>query len=94
MNTRTALLLAAAVAVTATAATVALKAGSWDLAVSRNAIRLSPLPRPGCPDCRGEGGWWSEGPYPGGELCWCWDRPTRTLRLLPVRDPWPDEPPF
>jgi hypothetical protein len=56
VNTRTTLLLAAAVAVTATAATAALKAGSWDLAVSRNAIRLSPRPRPGCPDCKGEGG--------------------------------------
>ncbi|MGW2611564.1 hypothetical protein ACWC4A_45700 [Streptomyces mirabilis] len=49
MNTRTTLLLAAAVAVTATAATAALKAGSWDLAVSRNAIRLSPQAPPGLP---------------------------------------------
>ncbi|WP_069772194.1 hypothetical protein [Streptomyces sp. LUP30] len=94
MRARTALLLAAAVPLTATAAAVALKAGAWELAVSRNAIRLSPRPRPNCPDCRGEGGWWSEGLYPGGEMCWCWDRPARTLRLRPVRDPWPDEPPF
>lgn len=94
MSARTALLLAAAVPVTATAAAAVLKAGAWELTVSRHAIRLSPRPRPNCPDCRGEGGWWSEGLYPGGEMCWCWDRPTRTLRLLPVRDPWPDEPPF
>ncbi|MEU6071418.1 hypothetical protein ABZ864_45020 [Streptomyces sp. NPDC047082] len=76
------------------ATAVTLKAGAWELTVSRHAIRLSPRPRPGCRDCRGEGGWWSEGPYPGGEMCWCWDRPIRTLRLLPIRDPWPDEPPF
>lgn len=94
MSARTALLLAAAVPVTATAAAAVLKAGAWELTVSRHAIRLSPRPRPNCPNCRGEGGWWSEGLYPGGEMCWCWDRPTRTLRLLPVRDPWPDEPPF
>ncbi|WP_460074072.1 hypothetical protein [Streptomyces sp. YKOK-I1] len=94
MRTRTALLLAAAVPLMVTAAAVALKAGSWELVANRHEIRLSPRPRPDCPECRGEGGWWSEGLYPGGELCWCWDRPTRTLRLLPRRDPWPDEPPF
>ncbi|GAA1143531.1 hypothetical protein GCM10009577_79380 [Streptomyces javensis] len=94
MRARTALLLAAAVPLTVTAAAVALKAGAWELTASRHAIRLHPKPRPGCPDCKGEGGWWSEGPYPGGEMCWCWDRPVPTLRLLPVRAPWPDEPPF
>ncbi|WP_414170918.1 hypothetical protein ACMATS_37960 (plasmid) [Streptoverticillium reticulum] len=94
MRARTALLLASAVPAVLTAAAAALEAGCWELAVSRHEIRLSPRPRPGCPDCKGEGGWWSEGPYPGGEICWCWDRPTHRLRLLPVRDPWPDEPPF
>lgn len=92
MRARTALLLAASVPLTVTAAAVALKAGSWELAVNRHAIRLSPRPRPNCPDCKGEGGWWSEGLYPGGEMCWCWDRPTRTLRLLPI--PPYDEAPF
>lgn len=94
MRTPTALLLTAAVPLTVTAAAVALKAGAWELSLSRHTIRLSPRPRPNCPDCKGEGGWWSEGLYPGGELCWCWDRPVRAFRLLPVRDPWPDEPPF
>ncbi|MEU0216825.1 hypothetical protein ABZ281_17645 [Streptomyces sp. NPDC006265] len=92
MRTRTALLLAAA-PVAAAAAAVALEAGSWELTVSRHAVQVSPKPRKGCPDCRGEGGWWSPGPYPGGELCWCWDRPSWRLRLLP-RPPFPDEPPF
>ncbi|MEU3787502.1 hypothetical protein [Streptomyces sp900129855] len=95
MRDRTALLLAAAVPLTVTAAAAAvLRVGVWELTVSRQAIRLSPRPRPNCPDCKGAGGWWSEGLYPGGEMCWCWDRPVRTLRLQPVRDPWPDEPPF
>ncbi|WP_381805560.1 hypothetical protein [Streptomyces niveus] len=91
---RTAALVAAAVPLTAVAVAAVLKAGSWKLIVSRSTVRLSPRPRPGCPDCKGAGGWWSDGLYPGGEVCWCWDRPVRTLRLLPVRDPWPDEPPF
>ncbi|MFE7854421.1 hypothetical protein [Streptomyces sp. NPDC057403] len=94
MRVRTALLLAAAAPLTVTAAAIALKAGAWELTANRHAIRLSPRPCPNCPACRGEGGWWSEGLYPGGEMCWCWDRPTRTFRLLPVRAPWPDEPPF
>jgi len=91
---RTALLLAAAMPVAAAAAAIALKAGAWELRVNRHEIRLSPRPRPNCPDCKGEGGWWSEGLYPGGEMCRCWDRPTRTLRLLTPRDPWPDETPL
>ncbi|WP_327349013.1 hypothetical protein [Streptomyces europaeiscabiei] len=94
MRIRTAVVLAAAVPLTAAAAAAVLKAGGWELNVSRHAIRLSPRPRPNCPDCKGAGGWWSEGLYPGGEMCWCWDRLPRTLRLLPVRDPWPDEPSF
>ncbi|MGW2425564.1 hypothetical protein ACWC0C_41065 [Streptomyces sp. NPDC001709] len=94
MRARTALLLTAVVPLTVTAAAATLKAGAWQLAVSRHEIRLSPRPRKNCPDCKGQGGWWSEGLYPGGEMCWCWDRPQHTLRLLPTRAPWPDEPPF
>ncbi|MFJ3505026.1 hypothetical protein [Streptomyces sp. NPDC090135] len=93
MTSRTVFLLAAVPAAAATAAALALKAGAWQLDVSRHEIRLTPRPRPNCPDCRGAGGWWSDGPYPDAEACWCWDRPTRTLHLLP-RPPWADEPPF
>ncbi|MFE0776444.1 hypothetical protein [Streptomyces sp. NPDC058861] len=94
MTSRTAFLLAAAPAPAMTAAAaLAFKAGSWQLDVSRHEIRLTSHPRPNCPDCRGSGGWWSDGPYPDAEACWCWDRPTRTLHLLP-RPPWDDEPPF
>ncbi|MGA5498701.1 hypothetical protein ACPCSP_30575 [Streptomyces cinereoruber] len=77
----------------AAAAALVLKYGAWELDVSRHAIRLSPRPRPGCPDCRGAGGWWSDGMYPGGEICWCWDGPVRTLRLLPHQAGY-DETPF
>ncbi|MFF4534097.1 hypothetical protein ACFY1P_33110 [Streptomyces sp. NPDC001407] len=93
MRARTPLLLAAALLVAATTAAAALKAGAMELTLSRHAIRFSPRPRRNCPDCHGEGGWWSEGLYPGGELCWCWDRPVRTLQLLPFPNR-PDEPPF
>jgi len=79
--------------IAATTAATALKASAWELTVSRHAILLSPRPRPGCPDCRGEGGRWSEGPYPGGELCWCWDRPSWQIPLLPL-PAFPGEPPF
>lgn len=94
MRTRAVLLFAAAVPLTVAAAAVALKAGSWELTANRYEIRLSPRPRPNGPDCKGEGGWWSEGLCLGGEMCWCWDRPVRTLRLLPRADPWPGEPAF
>ncbi|MFB7030958.1 MULTISPECIES: hypothetical protein [unclassified Streptomyces] len=96
LRPHTALLLAALPATAATvavAAALVLKAGAWELDISRHEIRLTPRPRKGCPDCRGAGGWWSDGPYPDGETCWCWDRPTRTLHLLPRPD-WADEPPF
>lgn len=88
---RSALLLAAVVPLTAAAAAAVVKAGHWHLTCSRHGIRLEARPRRNCPDCKGEGAWWSEDLYP--DLCWCWDRPTRTLRLLPVRGR-PDEPPF
>uniref|UniRef100_UPI002F90958F hypothetical protein n=1 Tax=Streptomyces sp. NBC_01553 TaxID=2975877 RepID=UPI002F90958F len=90
---RIALLLAAVPAAAATVAAIALKTSAWQLTASRHEIRLSPRPRKNCPDCKGAGGWWSEGPYPDGEQCWCWDRPEHTLRLA-RRNPWPDEPPF
>lgn len=88
------MLVAAVVPLATVAVAAVLKAGAWELTVSRNAVRLSPRPRPRCPLCKGAGGWWSEGLFPGGEVCDCLDRPVRTLRLLPQRDPWPDEPPF
>ncbi|MFJ3786881.1 hypothetical protein [Streptomyces sp. NPDC090093] len=95
MTSRTALLLAAvpATAVMTAAAALALKAGAWQLDVSCHEIRLTPRPRKGCPGCRGAGGWWSDGIYPDADACRCWDRPTRTLHLLPRPD-WDDEPPF
>ncbi|MGW1620525.1 hypothetical protein [Streptomyces sp. NPDC002172] len=95
MRTRTALLLAAAVPLAAAAAAAALKAGHRRLTCSTHGIRLEALPRPNCPDCRGAGGWWTSGPYPEMEACWCWsERRELSLRLMPVSDPWPDEPPF
>ncbi|WP_443077937.1 hypothetical protein [Streptomyces sp. NBC_01450] len=95
MRARTALLLAAAVPLTATAAAVVLKTGHWRVTCSRHEIWPEPRPRPDCPDCHGAGGWWTSGPYPDMEVCWCWaERRELVLRLLPVRDPWPDGPPF
>ncbi|MGW3652501.1 hypothetical protein ACWDR4_41395, partial [Streptomyces sp. NPDC000878] len=47
----------AAVPLTATAAAIALKAGTWELPLSRHAIRISPMPRQSCPDYRGASGW-------------------------------------
>lgn len=92
---RAAVLLLAAASVTATAAAIALKAGHWRMTCSRHGIRLEPLPRPNCPDCRGAGGWWTSGPYPDMEACWCWsDRRQLSLRLLPRPTVPYDEPPF
>ncbi|MFI7301357.1 hypothetical protein [Streptomyces sp. NPDC050121] len=94
MRARTALLLAAALPITATAAAVTLKAGHWRLTCSRHGIWLEPEPRPRCADCHGAGGWWTNGPYPDMEACWCWsDRRELHIRLRP-RPPIPDEPPF
>lgn len=95
VRARTALLLVAAVPLTVTAAVVALKASHWRMTCFRHGIWLEPCPRPDCRDCHGAGGWWTGGPNPEMEACGCWaDRRELTLRLLPVRDPWPDEPPF
>lgn len=95
MRARTAVLLAAAVPVTLAVATAALKAGHWQLYADRHRIELLPRPRRHCPDCHGRGGWWATGPNPEMEACGCWaDRRELRIRLVPVRDPWPDEPPF
>ena len=94
MRTRTVLLLAAAVPLTAAAARVVLKAGHWRLYADRHRIELQPQPLRSCPDCRGAGGWWVGDPDPAVEECGCWAyRPQRRIRLLPV-PAWPDEPPF
>jgi hypothetical protein len=91
---RTAVLLLAAVPVTAAAAAAALKAGHWRMTCSRHSVWLAPLPRPGCPDCRGAGGWWAGGANPEMEACGCWsDRRELRVRLLPV-PARPDEPPL
>ncbi|WTG38649.1 hypothetical protein OHA66_37925 (plasmid) [Streptomyces anulatus] len=95
MRARTALLVAAAVPVTlAAAAAAALKAGHWKLHADRHRIHLTPVARRSCPDCRGAGGWWVDGPNPETEACGCWsERRELRIRLLPI-PAWPDEPPF
>ncbi|MFF7365421.1 hypothetical protein [Streptomyces sp. NPDC008125] len=95
MSARTALLLAAAVPLTAVTAAAVLKAGHWRVSADRHRLRVTARPRPRCPRCHGEGGRWTGGPFPEMEACGCWaDRPELRVRLLPHRDPWPDEPPF
>ncbi|MFC8878474.1 hypothetical protein [Streptomyces ardesiacus] len=88
-------LLLTAVPLAAATAVAALKAGHWRLCADRHRIELKPRPRRSCPDCGGAGGWWGGGANPEMEACGCWsDRRELRIRLLPVRDPWPDEPPF
>ncbi|MER6916715.1 hypothetical protein ABT354_34115 [Streptomyces sp. NPDC000594] len=93
---RSALLLAAVVAVPLTAAAVAvavLRASHLKVCVDRHRIEITARPRRSCPDCRGAGGRWTDGPFPEMEACDCWaDRHELHVRLLPV-PPW-DEPPF
>lgn len=92
---RTAVLLLAAVPVTAAAAAVAFEAGHWRMTCFRYGIWLEPRPRPDCSDCHGAGGWWTGGPYPDMEACWCWaERRELSLRLLPRPTVTYDEPPF
>ncbi|MFD8726265.1 hypothetical protein ACFV2H_52305 [Streptomyces sp. NPDC059629] len=95
MRSRTAMLLVAAVPLTVTAAAVALKAAHFRMTCSRHGIWLEPLTYPGCPNCHGAGGRWTNGPYPEMEACWCWaERLELVLRLLP-RPTVPDgDPPF
>ncbi|WP_409239377.1 hypothetical protein [Streptomyces sp. PA5.6] len=95
MRARSAALVAAAVPVTVAAAAAAvLEAGHWQLSADRHRIRLTPIARRSCPDCRGAGGRWTGDPFPLMEACGCWsDRRELRIRLLPVPN-WPDEPPF
>ncbi|MFE7046389.1 hypothetical protein ACFU9X_45610 [Streptomyces atratus] len=90
---RAALLLAAAVPLTAATAAAVLKAGHLTLYADRHRIEITARPRPNCPRCHGEGGWWTGGAFPEMEACGCWaDRRELRLRLLPI--PAWDEPPF
>ncbi|WNI34391.1 hypothetical protein [Streptomyces sp. ITFR-6] len=90
---RAAFLLAAALPLTATTAAVVLKARHLTLYADRHRIHLTPVARRSCPDCRGEGGWWTGGPFPETETCGCWsERRELRIRLLPV--PAWNEPPF
>ncbi|MFJ9188462.1 hypothetical protein ACIRQO_36095 [Streptomyces anulatus] len=94
MRARTALLVAAAVPVALAAATAILKANCWLLYADRHRIHLTPVARRSCPDCRGAGGWWVDGPFPEMEACGCWsERRELLIRLLPLPAP-ADEPPF
>ncbi|MGW7260659.1 hypothetical protein [Streptomyces sp. NPDC054834] len=94
-RTRKAVLLAAVVPASVATAAAVLKAGRWQLSADRHRIELTPRPHRFCPDCRGAGGWWVDGAHPEMEACGCWsNRRELRIRLLPVRDPWPDEPPF
>ncbi|WP_407842080.1 hypothetical protein ACE1OC_42775 (plasmid) [Streptomyces sp. DSM 116496] len=87
------LLLAAAVPLTAAAAAAALRAGHLKLHANRHLIEITAQPRPNCPHCHGEGGWWTGGAFPEMEACGCWSaRRELRIRLLPI--PAWDEPPF
>jgi hypothetical protein len=91
---RVALRFAAAVPLAAATAAAVLKAGNLRVHADRYCIELTPHPRRSCPDCRGDGGWWVDGPHPEMEACGCWAT-RRGLRvpLLPRPAGW-DEPPF
>ncbi|MFD9534667.1 hypothetical protein [Streptomyces sp. NPDC060010] len=91
---RAALLLAAAVPLTAAIVAAVLKAGHLKLHADRHRIEITAQPRPNCPHCHGAGGRWTGGPFPEMEACGCWSaRRELRIRLLPV-PAWPDEPPF
>ncbi|MEU6867770.1 hypothetical protein ABZ924_31815 [Streptomyces sp. NPDC046876] len=90
---RTTLLLAAAIPLAAVTAAAALKASHLALYADRHRIEITARPRPNCPRCQGEGGWWTGGAFPEMEACGCWaHRRELRLKLLPV-SAW-DEPPF
>ena len=91
MRTRTILLVVAAAApLTLAAATVALKAGHWDLYADRHRIHLTPVACRSCSRCHGDGGWWVGGANPETEACGCWaDRRELRIRLLPI-PAWPE----
>ncbi|MFJ7069761.1 hypothetical protein [Streptomyces sp. NPDC101115] len=89
---RAALLLAAVPAAVATAA-AALKASHRTVYADRHRIEITARPRPNCPRCHGEVGWWTGGAFPEMEACGCWsNRRELRLRLWPV--PACDEAPF
>ncbi|MFB6876362.1 hypothetical protein [Streptomyces sp. NPDC056323] len=82
---RGALLLTAAVPLAAAMAAAALRAGHHKLFADRYRIEITARPRPGCPNCHGEGGWWTGGAFPEMEACGCWsDRRELRIRLLPI----------
>ncbi len=86
--------MAAAAVPVALAAAAAVLKGRWQLYADRHRIHLTPVARRSCPDCRGEGGWWTGGPFPELEACGCWsERHGHHIRLLPV-PARPDEPAF
>ncbi|MEV7617034.1 hypothetical protein [Streptomyces sp. NPDC089799] len=90
---RTTLLLAAAVPLAAATAAAARKASHLALHADRHRIEITARPRPDCPRCHGEGGWWVGGAFPEMEACGCWaHRRELRIRLWPV--PAWDEPPF
>ncbi|MGW2416030.1 hypothetical protein ACWCV5_28220 [Streptomyces tubercidicus] len=91
---RAVLLLAAVVPLAAATAAAAAKVSHLKLYVDRHRIELAPQPRPDCPQCHGDGGWWVGGAFPEMEACSCWsDRRLVRIRLLPP-PAFPDEPPF
>ncbi|TBO58887.1 hypothetical protein EYS09_15000 [Streptomyces kasugaensis] len=90
---RAALLLAAAVPLAAATAAAVLRTNHLNLYADLHCIEITARPRPGCPRCHGEGGWWTGGAFPEIEACGCWsDRRKIRIRLLRV-SAW-DEPPF
>jgi len=93
VRARTTLLLAAAGTAAAVTAVAAFKACHLKVYADRHRIEITPRPRPNCPHCHGDGGWWTGGAFPEMEACGCWsDRREIRIRLLPV--PGWDEPPF
>ncbi|MEV5204407.1 hypothetical protein [Streptomyces sp. NPDC053720] len=90
---RAALLLTAAVPLAAATAAATLRASHLKLYADRHHIEITAQPRPNCPRCHGEGGWWTGDAFPEMEACGCWsDRREFRMRLLP--GPAWDEPPF
>ncbi|WP_231655601.1 hypothetical protein, partial [Streptomyces clavuligerus] len=72
---------------------VVLNASRLKLYADRHRIEIAARPRPACPQCHGNGGWWTDGAFPDMEACSCWaDRRELRIRLLPA--PAWNEPPF
>ncbi|MGW6564986.1 hypothetical protein [Streptomyces sp. NPDC054975] len=49
-----------------------LKAGHRTLHFNRHNIEITAQPRPNCPRCHGDGGWWLGDAFPEMEACGCW----------------------